>query len=109
MYVFGGVNHIKNNTRTNQVFKIWLKVPKLKEMAWEAVLSYNKSIKGSTHSELQKLGIPLEFANRVHPSPPSGHGPGTSEHWASEITHPSDWDSATKSVAQLNVPLPIGS
>lgn len=45
MYMFGGVADMRLNTRTNQVFKIWLKVPKLKDICWEALLHYNKKIR----------------------------------------------------------------
>jgi hypothetical protein len=110
MYVFGGVTHIKNNTRTNQVFKIWLKVPKLKEIAWEALLHYNKTIRSSSHSELTMAGIPPEFVSRVHPAPPCGHGPGTSEHWASEIVVSApNAEPSRKNISPHSAPLPMGS
>ncbi|XP_021954639.1 kelch domain-containing protein 10 [Folsomia candida] len=83
MYMFGGVADMRLNTRTNQVFKIWLKIPKLKEICWEAVLHYNKKLRSMSHSELLKMGIPQEFVNLVHPAPPEG--PSTSRHWISNL------------------------
>ncbi|CAL8111185.1 unnamed protein product [Orchesella dallaii] len=72
MYVFGGVTSIKRGVRTNQVFKIWLKIPKLKEMCWDVLLRYNKNLKTLKREALMDIGIPYDFAKRVHPSPPSG-------------------------------------
>lgn len=73
------------NTRTNDVFKIWLKIPTLKEICWEALLHYNSKIRLSSHTELLNMGIPQDLASRVHPAPPCGYGPQTSRHWASDL------------------------
>ncbi|CAL8108227.1 unnamed protein product [Orchesella dallaii] len=86
MYIFGGVTHIINSTRTNRVFKIWLAVPKLKEMCWEALLYYRKDIRQRSRTYLLNTGIPSEFVNRVHPAPPGGQPElGVEEKWDSDI------------------------
>ncbi|ODN03958.1 Kelch domain-containing protein 10 [Orchesella cincta] len=65
MYVFGGVTHLQHSTRTNKLFKIWLVVPKLKEMCWEALLHYRPDICRQRRSSLLKSGIPNEFISRL--------------------------------------------
>lgn len=85
MYVFGGVTDMRMNTRTNQVFKIWLRVPKLKEICWEALLHYQKQIRFMSGKELVGRGVPPEYAKLAHPAPPCGLGPETSDHWASDL------------------------
>lgn len=87
MYIFGGVTHIKNNTRTNRIFKIWLTVPKLKEICWEAMLHYRKDIRQRSRSYLLEAGIPNEFVQRVHPAPPQGQADASVEaKWESDVT-----------------------
>lgn len=89
MYLFGGVTSIERSQRTNKVFKIWLKIPKLKEICWEALLSSSENVRKTTREALMEVGIPTEFVNRVHPSPPSGKpGPDVESIWESDLLKP---------------------
>jgi hypothetical protein len=44
LVMFGGVDSIEQNTRTNKVFTAWLTVPSLRALAWEAVCHYTPHI-----------------------------------------------------------------
>ena len=73
MVMFGGVDSIEQNTRTNkvntaasptirlspgvQVFTSWLTVPSLKSMAWEAVCHYTPHI-----AQLSQVGQHLQHS-----------------------------------------------
>lgn len=65
MYVFGGVTGINSDLRTNEVHRMWTKIPKLTEMCWEAVLHYNPGLMYKTLMELLTLGIPRHYAQRI--------------------------------------------
>jgi hypothetical protein len=87
MFVFGGVKYTLKR-RTNLLCKIWLRVPKLKEISWEALLHYSQNFKSSTQSELLELGVPSDFVKRIHPAPPSGPNPATNKDWSLEVLQP---------------------
>ena len=75
MVMFGGVDSIEQNTRTNkvllpniviflqsvtnQVFTAWLTVPSLRAMAWEAVCHYTPHIAKLPKVNFTKLSLPL--------------------------------------------------
>ena len=65
MVMFGGVTNVDSTTRTNQVFKIWLRVPSLKEISWEALIYYRPRLVDKSRSELLSIGIPPDFVKRV--------------------------------------------
>ncbi|XP_034103361.2 kelch domain-containing protein 10 homolog [Drosophila albomicans] len=52
------------------VYKMWLTVPKLSELAWEAYSYYN-DIEDRDRQELINLGIPSRFVERLPPVEPS--------------------------------------
>ena len=66
MYVFGGVKTLNSNddTRSNDIFKLWLTLPSLAERSWEAVTDCfrNKII---TIPDVIDLGIPQHFLERL--------------------------------------------
>lgn len=66
MYVYGGVNHIRENVRTAHICKMWLKIPQLKEICWEAILFYWPKMP-YTHSRfaLLEAGVPSSFLDRI--------------------------------------------
>lgn len=110
MYIFGGVTSIKRGVRTNKVFKIWLKIPKLTEMCWDVLLRYNSNLKKLKRDALMDIGIPYDFAKRVHPSPPSGkpHA-GAESLWESDLLKTSfscSCDPGTESVESVE-PVPV--
>lgn len=93
MYLFGGVSDIEKSIRTNQTFRMWLKIPSLKDMCWEALLASNQIIKKMSHQSLMEVGIPKDYARRVHPSPPGGKPDAAVEsHWKSDLLKAAEAD-----------------
>merc|ERR1712096_219986 len=72
MVMFGGVDDIELNTRTNRVFSAWLKVPSLRSMAWEAVCHYKPGISSVPPTMLLEEGVPKDcvemFQQHIQPS-----------------------------------------
>lgn len=66
MFVYGGVTNIRDNVRTADICRMWLKIPKLKEICWEAILFYWPTLPYA-HSRYVMLeaGIPSEFLDRI--------------------------------------------
>lgn len=69
MYVFGGIEVLANNNddkvRTNEIYKMWMTVPKLSEMCWEAILHYEPQLPSYSKQSLLRKGIPKSFVNRI--------------------------------------------
>lgn len=86
MYIFGGIkmntlnsnnsnnnnnndNHSNSNastsTRTNDIHRMWVTIPKLSEMCWDALLYYNPSIPKLERSQLLQAGIPPRYVDRA--------------------------------------------
>lgn len=63
LYVFGGIYTEVN--RTNEVYSMWLCIPKLSEMCWEALLHYSPDLIYSKKSALMDVGLPRCFVNRL--------------------------------------------
>lgn len=66
VFTFGGVQ-LKGTTyiRTNTMYKTWIRIPKLSEMCWEAILHYNPEIGNVNKTKLLLSGIPLNFVERL--------------------------------------------
>ena len=60
MVMFGGVDDIENNTRTNCVFSCWLSIPSLRSLAWEALCHYTPDIGSLPASLLVEQGVPRD-------------------------------------------------
>ncbi|XP_034950263.1 kelch domain-containing protein 10 homolog [Chelonus insularis] len=69
MYTFGGINQCGSHfdsSRTSAVHSVWLVIPKLTEICWDAISYYYKdSWKDKTRDELINIGIPLKFIKRL--------------------------------------------
>lgn len=73
MFIFGGICEIFNDEsdndnvtiRTNEIFSIWIKIPKLSEICWDAMLYYNPNLTKYSKSRLLKSGVPLDFVDRI--------------------------------------------
>lgn len=63
MYIFGGTTH--SGTRTNDLHKMWTKIPKLSEISWEAIMHYCPKLTSIQSEKLIEIGVPLEFVNRA--------------------------------------------
>lgn len=66
MYIFGGIT--SNTQRTNNLYKMWVTIPKLSSLAWDSILHYYPQIHRAPKKIILEKGIPLHFANRVHPN-----------------------------------------
>ena len=66
MYIFGGVKTLNSSedTRSNDIFKLWLTQPSLAEMSWAAVTSSIQD-KRTFLAEARQLGIPHHFLDRL--------------------------------------------
>lgn len=68
VYTFGGVKCDMSSpamNRTANVYSMWVTIPKLKEICWEAILFYNPKLYLCKKSELFDYGIPREFIQRI--------------------------------------------
>lgn len=66
MFVFGGIELKDNeNRRNNILYKVWLCVPKLSEICWEALQHFYPSMDQVDRSALLNVGIPRHFVDRL--------------------------------------------
>ncbi|KAM3963037.1 scruin like at the midline [Aphomia sociella] len=67
MYMFGGIESKDNNTnRNNTMYKVWLCIPSLVEICWEAILNFNPDLDQVDRRKLLNVGIPVHLVNRLH-------------------------------------------
>jgi len=67
LYMFGGVDDLEQNTRTDKVFSSWLSVPSLRAMAWEAVSHYYPHLEMADPAKLVEEGVPRDCVERLKP------------------------------------------
>lgn len=68
MYMFGGIEPKRNTaSRNNNLYKIWLCIPKLSEICWEAVLYTYPNLINKSRATLLNYGIPIHFVDRLVP------------------------------------------
>ena len=60
LIIFGGVDNIEENRRTDQVFSVWLEPPSLRAMCIEAVQHYIPNLSTMRQDRICELGIPEE-------------------------------------------------
>ncbi|XP_038054315.1 kelch domain-containing protein 10-like isoform X2 [Patiria miniata] len=65
MYVFGGTTSPGDGKRTNNVFRIWLALPPLTDIALRKVLSLLPDRSKESIASLQDLGIPKNIMDRL--------------------------------------------
>ncbi|CAD6235161.1 GSCOCG00007839001-RA-CDS [Cotesia congregata] len=66
MYLFDGlVEDEVGEVENTSIFSAWVSIPKLEEIAWEAVLFYFKEIKERPKTELIIRGYPEKFVERL--------------------------------------------
>lgn len=74
MFIFGGICEIFNEDehvltfRTNEIFSSWVKIPKLSEICWEALLYYAPKLTTLPKSQLISYGVPIQFVERIRAS-----------------------------------------
>lgn len=65
MYIFGGIYATDEVERSNDIHSMWVCVPKLSEICWEALLHYNPDIVVTSPSKLLNMGLPRSFVQRL--------------------------------------------
>lgn len=80
MYIFGGIEYNdKEMRRRNDLYKMWMTIPKLSEMCWDAITYYNDNLDLYDRKALLSSGIPKRFTERLPPQRIAGDDePGTS-------------------------------
>ena len=51
--------------RTDAVHSVWLTIPKLSEICWQALIHYCPDLRHKSQDELLHMGIPLKFVQRI--------------------------------------------
>ncbi|XP_075166906.1 scruin like at the midline isoform X2 [Haematobia irritans] len=70
MYIFGGIEYSeKDMRRRNDLFKMWMTIPKLSDICWDAITHYNCNLDRFDRTTLLGAGIPDRYANRLPPLP----------------------------------------
>jgi hypothetical protein len=65
MFIYGGVTQI-DSRRTSKIFATWLRVPTLKELCWQTVLSSLTDITTTPRQTLTDIGIPMDLAELLN-------------------------------------------
>lgn len=65
LHIFGGIYGGSEISRSNDIMSLWLQVPRLSEMCWEALLHYHPHIINLSKVKLINLGIPERFVKRL--------------------------------------------
>jgi hypothetical protein len=47
---------------------MWVTIPKLSAIAWDAIVHYYPFISHASKEFILQKGVPLHYANRVHPA-----------------------------------------
>lgn len=66
MYVFGGIS----GSRNNDLHRMWLKIPKLSDICWEALQHYQPMLSKAESHTLLQMGVPRKYAAQVERSKP---------------------------------------
>lgn len=68
MYIFGGIEYNdKEMRRRNYLYKMWMTIPKLSEMCWDAITYYNDNLDLYDRKALLSAGIPKSYTDRLPP------------------------------------------
>lgn len=66
MYAFGGIIRKRDEAeRTDAVLSVWLTIPKLSEICWEAINYYYPNLQYHTTDDLLRVGIPMKYVRRL--------------------------------------------
>lgn len=65
MYIFGGIYATDEIERSNDIHSVWVSIPKLSEICWEALLHYNPDIIYAPKEKLINLGLPRNYIQRL--------------------------------------------
>lgn len=64
MYVFGGITEV-DIERTNDIYKIWIKIPSLKQLSWHSFFLHVKHIDRIDRTLLLEAGVPQEYVELI--------------------------------------------
>lgn len=70
MYIFGGIT--TNTVRSDKLLKMWVTIPKLSVMCWEAIQYYYPQVYHMSKRMLRERGVPINFVERIHPESSNG-------------------------------------
>ena len=65
IFTFGGVCSMDQKTRTNKLHSMWLEVPSLRDMAWEALLHYLPDVGDLPSRSLVLGGVPNDLVKSL--------------------------------------------
>ena len=65
LFTFGGVTSVDSNERSDKVHSLWLNIPSLRDMAWQAILHYLPDIGKVGLESLRESGIPFDLIENI--------------------------------------------
>lgn len=65
VFIFGGVTNTHEEIRTNDVYSMWLKIPSLSQMSWQALTMYIPNIGLLDKHSLFQAGVPMCYLNEL--------------------------------------------
>ncbi|XP_023232430.1 kelch domain-containing protein 10-like [Centruroides sculpturatus] len=65
VFIFGGIRSMFHKMRTNDMYTLWINIPTLKEICWQAVLYYIPYLSKLPVEQLLSIGIPNTFISRL--------------------------------------------
>lgn len=66
VFTYGGIVEKGHNiARTSDMYSVWICIPKLKDICWEAILYYHRDLHTLTKLELLRLGLPYEYVQKL--------------------------------------------
>ena len=69
LITFGGVTSVDSNERSDKVHSLWLNLPSLRDMAWQAILHYLPDIGKVGLESLREAGIPFDLIENILDEP----------------------------------------
>ncbi|XP_038054312.1 kelch domain-containing protein 10-like isoform X2 [Patiria miniata] len=65
LYTFGGITDLEDRPRTNAVFRLWLAIPPLLDLALKKVLTLLPDRNAETIARLRDLGVPFNVMDKL--------------------------------------------
>uniref|UniRef100_T1JAT7 6-phosphofructo-2-kinase domain-containing protein n=1 Tax=Strigamia maritima TaxID=126957 RepID=T1JAT7_STRMM len=65
MYIFGGVTQADQTARTSEVYRTWVGVPSLLDMAWDVILNCVPDISSVLGRTWLQLGVPVRLVESI--------------------------------------------
>ncbi|XP_008558677.1 kelch domain-containing protein 10 homolog isoform X1 [Microplitis demolitor] len=67
LYVFGGITGTQDDKfiRVDALYSTWLRIPRLTDICWEAVIYYYGDLSTKSDEEFKKMGLPPKFVKSI--------------------------------------------